>query len=186
MEKQSEQFVLMKQEKSFYIDDYLWSQQKKCSKLLSKLNAMAYGDKRRSAIFQKLFASCGTDNVIKEGFHCNYGFNITIGSDCYINYCVTILDSYEVEIGDRVFIAPNVVLSPVTHPLKAAQRKNLMGKKIVIEDDVWIGAGAVIFPGVTLHKGAVVGAGAVVREDVEANTVVVGVPAKAIKTIDNK
>ena len=185
MKKPSDQFDLMKEEKSFYIDDYLWGQQKKCSKLLSRLNAMPYGDKRRNKIFQRLFAAYGTGNVIKEGFHCNYGFNITIGSDCFFNFGITILDSYEVEIGNRVFIAPQVVIAPVTHPLKASERKNLMGKKIVIEDDVWIGAGAVIFPGVTLHKGAIIGAGSVVRKSVSENTVVAGVPAKIIKRIDN-
>ena len=126
------------------------------------------------------------DWFIKEGLRCNYGFNISIGDNCFFNYGLTILDSYKVEIGSNVFIAPNVIISPVTHPLQAENRRNLIGGKIVIEDDVWIGAGAVILPGVRLARGAVVAAGAVVKSDVREYEVVGGIPAKHIKNVNRE
>ena len=76
-----------------------------------------------------------------------------------------------------------MVISAVTHPQDAAKRRELIIKKVTIEDDVWIGASAVIMPGVTLHKGAIIGAGAVVTKDVDEYTVVAGVPAKPIKKL---
>ncbi len=181
----SEQYRLMKEGKSFRVDDFLYSKQTECSKLLVKINSLYFGNLQREKLLKKLFAHLGNKTVIKEAITCNYGFNISIGDNCYINHDVTILDSFEVYIGNNVFIAPKVVISPVTHPIEAKDRRNLIGGKIIIEDDVWIGAGAVILPCVTIHKGAVIAAGAVVKKDVEANTVVGGIPAKFIKTINN-
>lgn len=181
----SEQYCLMKEGKSFRVDEFLYGKQAECSKLLVKINSLPFGNSRRGKLLKKLLGHFGINSVIKEALTCNYGFNISIGNSCYINHDVTILDSFEVSIGNNVFIAPKVVISPVTHPLEAKDRRNLTGKKVVIEDDVWICAGAVILPGVTIHKGAVIAAGAVVKKDVEANTVVGGIPAKFIKKIKN-
>ncbi len=181
----SEQYRLMKEGKSFRVDGFLSGKQTECSKLLVRINSLHFGSLRREKLLKKLFAHFGDNSVIKESLTCNYGFNISIGDNCYINHDVTILDSFEVYIGNNVFIAPKVVISPVTHPIEAKDRRNLIGKKITVEDDVWIGAGAVILPGVTIHKGAVIAAGAVVKKDVEANTVVGGIPARFIKTIKN-
>jgi len=180
---ESEQYLLMKKGESFCFDDYLFNKQKQCAKIISYVNKRPFGNMNREKAFKKLFASIGKNCIIKEGFKCNFGFNISIGNDCYINYNVTILDSYEVSIGNNVFIAPNVVISAVTHPLEANCRRNLKGGKTVIEDDVWIGANATILPGVTLRKGAVIAAGAVVTKNVESNTLVGGIPARFIKNI---
>ncbi len=170
---------------SYRFDDYLYGKQKGCSKIIAKLNKLPFGEKKRNTYFKKLFFSVGDNCVIKEGFRCNFGFNITIGSDCYINYNVTMLDSYKISVGNNVFIAPNVLISAVTHPLESANRRNLQGGTVTIEDDVWIGTGAIILPKVTIGKGAVIAAGAVVTKDVPSNTVVGGIPAKFIKTVDN-
>lgn len=184
LEKVSEQYQLMKEGKSYRFDDFLYGKQKKCAKALSKINALPFGNKRREKMLKNIFSNLGKNCIIKEGFRCNFGFNITIGDNCYFNYGVTILDSYEVVIGNNVFIAPNVVISAVTHPLVAKDRRNLKGGKTIIEDDVWIGAGVIILPGVTIHRGSVIGAGAVVNKDIDPNTVVGGVPAKFIKDIN--
>lgn len=176
----------MKKGESYHIDEGMFRLQSQCAKKLNKINHLPFGSKKREALLTSLFKRIGQRNIIKENFHCNYGFNISIGDDCFLNFDCTILDSYEVEIGNRVFIAPKVLISPVTHPLEAKKRKDLIIKKIIIEDDVWIGAGAIILPGVTIHHGAVIGANAVVNQDVEANTVVGGIPAHFIKTINNK
>ena len=182
----SEAFEKMRRGEKFIPDAYLYQQQSACSAKLVQINSLPFGDPQREALLHSLFCKMGEGNVIKDGFKCNYGFNITIGSNCYFNYNTVILDSFAVEIGNNVFLAPNVVISPVTHPNEAKDRRTLIGGKIVIEDDVWIGANAVILPGVTLHKGAIVAAGAVVRQDVPENTVVGGVPAQFIKTVDNE
>lgn len=182
----SAEYEKMRRGESFVPDAFLYGKQSECSAKLLQINALPYGDAHREELLHSLFGKLGQGNVIKDGFKCNYGFNISIGDRCYFNYNVVILDSFEVEIGNNVFIAPNAVISPVTHPNEAALRRNLIGGKIVIEDDVWIGAGAVILPGVTLHRGAIVAAGAVVKEDVPADTVVGGIPAKVIKKVDNE
>ena len=151
--------------------------------MIKQVNKLPFGNPRRDKIFAKLFGKYGEKNVIKDNFVCNFGSNISIGNGCFINHGVTILDSYEVEIGNNVFIAPGVIISAVTHTLDASKRRELIIKKVTIEDDVWIGANAVVMPGVTLHKGAVIGAGAVVTKDVDEYTVVAGIPANPIKKI---
>ena len=183
MIEKSKQYELMQKEESYIIDEYLFSKQNQCSKLVTKINKLPFGNIKREKLLKNLFGQVGKGCIIKEGFKCNYGFNISIGNNCYINYDVVMLDSYKIDIGNNVFIAPKVIISPVTHPLEHQNRKNLIGKKIMIEDNVWIGAGAIILPGVTIGEGAVIGAGAVVNCDVKANTVVVGIPAKELKTI---
>lgn len=186
MKQQSKQYELMKNGESYHFDDYLFDLQKKASRLIKRVNALPFGNPLRDRIFAKLFAKYGRDNVIKDNFICNFGSNISMGDRCFINHGVTILDSYEVEIGNNVFMAPNVVISAVTHPLDSTKRRDLIIKKVTIEDDVWIGTGAIILPGVTLHRGAVIGAGAVVTEDVPEYTVVGGIPAKFIKNIEKE
>ena len=183
----SEAFRKMEKEEPYdQSDEYYFAEQKKCIKLLKKLNKLYFDkNKKRNKLFNKLFAEYGTNNIIKEGFICNLGSNIHIGNNCFFNYNLTILDAFKVTVGNNVLIAPNVLISPVTHSLKIAERTKNCGKNIVIEDNVWIGAGAIILPGVTLKKGCVIGAGAVVINDVEPNTFVAGVPAKFIKEIEN-
>lgn len=178
-------FQNMKKFLPYTKDEYYIDAQKRCAKMISKLNKYSFAqNEKKQKLFKKLFAQYGENNTIKEGFECNLGSNIKIGNNCFFNFNLIILDAYEVEIGNHVFIAPNVLITPVYHSVKATERNKNMGKKIVIEDDVWIGAGAIIMPGVTLHKGCVVGAGSVVTNDVEANTIVVGVPAKFLKNIE--
>lgn len=183
--KTSEQYELMKNCKPFFYDEYLDRIQINCAKQLKKLDSTPYGISKRNLLLKKMFAAYGDNNTVKEGFKCTLGSNISIGNDCFLNFNVTILDSYEVVIGNNVWIAPNVVISSVTHSIEMKDRQNLKGGKTIIEDNVWIGAGAIILPKVTIGKGAVIGAGAVVTKDVPANTVVAGVPAKEIKKIKN-
>ncbi len=183
MKKISEQYKLMKEGKTYQFDDFLYEKQKECAKTLTKINALPFGNKKREKMLKNIFSNLGKNCVIKEGFRCNFGFNIIIGNNCYFNYNITILDSFEVKIGNNVFIAPNVLISAVTHSLEAKERCNLEGGETIIEDDVWIGAGAIIFPKIRIGKGAVIGAGAVVTKDVPPKTVVAGVPAKVIKTL---
>ena len=179
----SEQYVAMANNQPHFYDNFLDEMQMKCVKQINKINKILYGNPKRNLLFKKLFNQYGKKSIIKEGFKCTFGFNISIADNSFINYNVVILDSFKVKIGSNVRIAPNVVISSATHSLDVANRYKTCGGEVVIEDNVWIGAGAIILPKVKIGEGAIVGAGAVVTKDVPPFTVVAGVPAKEIKKI---
>jgi acetyltransferase-like isoleucine patch superfamily enzyme len=114
----------------------------------------------------------------------NYGKNTTIGKNVFINFDCVFLDLGGITIEDNVLIAPKVSLLSEGHPLSPENRHSLIPGHIHIKKNAWVGAGATIMPGVTIGENAVVAAGAVVSKDVQANTVVGGIPAKTIKTIE--
>ncbi|MDE5772954.1 MAG: sugar O-acetyltransferase [Muribaculaceae bacterium] len=142
----------------------------------------------RDAILDKLLGRKGKNCCIRSPFQCDYGYNISVGDNFFANYNFIVLDGGRVTIGNNVFIAPNVGLHTAGHPLDYSRRNEGLeyAGPITIEDDVWIGAGVQVCPGVTIRRGAVIAAGAVVTKDVEANTVVAGVPARFVKRIENK
>ena len=116
-------------------------------------------------------------------FYTDFGKNITIGNDVFINAGCKFQDQGGIEIGDGSLIGHNVVLATLNHDLAPEKRQQLHPAPIRIGRGVWIGANATITSGVTIGDNAVVAAGAVVNRDIPANTVVGGVPAKIIKTI---
>ena len=155
--------------------------------LCEKLNALSVTQtEERLAVIKDLFGETGEPCTIYPGFHCDNGKNIKIGSHAFINYNVSIMDREKVSIGDHVLLAPNVVITTSNHPLDLKMRREYLGlaSPVTIGNDVWIGAGAVILPGVTLGNNVVVAAGAVVAKDVPDNSLVAGVPAHIIKTIE--
>ena len=117
-------------------------------------------------------------------FYTNFGRHIKLGKGVFINHACSFLDLGGITIEDNVQIAPRVNITSENHPLDPANRKSLDLNQVVIKRNAWIGAGATILPGVTVGENAVVAAGAVVNKDVPDNTVVGGIPAKIIKTID--
>jgi acetyltransferase-like isoleucine patch superfamily enzyme len=116
-------------------------------------------------------------------FHINLGIFTRIGKGVFINFDCTFLDIGGITIEDGVLIGPNVKITSEGHPLEPAKRKDLLVKPVLIKRNAWIGAGAIILPGVTVGENAVVAAGAVVSRDVPDNTVVAGIPAKVIKEL---
>ncbi|MDE5548339.1 MAG: sugar O-acetyltransferase [Clostridia bacterium] len=116
-------------------------------------------------------------------FYTDYGQNITVGKNVFVNSGCCFQDQGGIEIGDNVLIGQQVVLATLNHDLSPQKRANMTPAPIKIGNGVWIGAHATILAGVTIGDGAGVAAGAVVTKDVPANTVVGGVPAKIIKTI---
>ena len=123
------------------------------------------------------------DVAVFTPIYINYGKNITIGKNVFINFDCTFLALGGITIEDDVLIGPKVSLITENHPLNPEERKGLIGKPILIKKNAWIGANATILPGVTIGKNAVVAAGAVVSKDVPDNTIVGGIPAKFLKTI---
>lgn len=113
----------------------------------------------------------------------DYGKPVTIGERCFIQQSCTIYGRGGVEIGNDVFIGPKVNLISLNHVVNPEKRSSTYGRKIVIEDKVWIGINSTILPGVRIGFGAIVGAGSVVTQDVEPLTIVAGNPARVIKRI---
>lgn len=123
------------------------------------------------------------DVTVFTPIYINYGKHINIGKNVFINFNCTFLALGGITIEDDVLIGPKVSLITENHPLNPQERNGLIGKPIHIKKNAWIGANATILPGVTIGKSAVVAAGAVVSKDVPDHTVVGGIPAKFIKTI---
>jgi acetyltransferase-like isoleucine patch superfamily enzyme len=126
------------------------------------------------------------DNVaVFTPIYINYGKNLNIGKNVFINFDCTFLTLGGITIEDDVLIGPKVSLITENHPLESQHRKGLIGKSILIKKNALIGANATILPGVTIGENSVVAAGAVVSKDVLDNVVVGGFPAKIIKTIES-
>ncbi|WP_426228679.1 sugar O-acetyltransferase [Pseudarthrobacter sp. DSP2-3-2b1] len=137
------------------------------------------------AILVELLGSLGDDTEIRPPLRVDYGSYISIGARTFINYNLTALDVGPITIGDDVQIGPNVQLLTPTHPVAPEPRRAKVegAKPITIADNVWIGGGAIILPGVTVGENSVVGAGTVVTRDVPANVVVAGNPARVLRTL---
>ncbi|MDR1643932.1 MAG: sugar O-acetyltransferase [Clostridiales bacterium] len=116
-------------------------------------------------------------------FYADFGKNITIGKNVFINSCCCFQDQGGIFIGDDAFIGHRVVLATLNHGIQPSDRVSLYPAPIIIGSKVWIGAGAVILPGVSIGDNSVIAAGATVTKDVPTNVVVGGVPAKVIKNI---
>lgn len=116
-------------------------------------------------------------------FHTNYGRNISIGENVFINHDCSFLDLGGITIDDGVMIAPKVLISSEGHPIELAERNKLIVGRVHIKRNAWIGANVTILPGVTVGENSVVAAGAVVSKDVPDNVLVGGIPAKIIKQL---
>lgn len=142
----------------------------------------------RINLLKKLFGKIGGNFEIEPPFHCDYGTNIEIGENFYANFNFLVLDDGLVKIGDDVLIAPNVSIFTATHLIDPALRpKNAdYTKAVTIGNNVWIGGGSIINPGITIGNNSVIGSGSVVTKNIPDNVVAVGNPCKIIKYIDEK
>jgi len=156
--------------------------------LCRRLNALHKEAKEeRTAVMRELFGSVGENAAVMPYFSCDDGKSIFIGKNFLANYNVSILDRAPVRIGDYVMIGPHTLIATVNHPISPmGRRKHLsVAKPVTIGNDVWIGGNVTILPGVTIGNNVIVAAGAVVTKDVPDNSLVGGVPAKLIRTIEN-
>ncbi|WP_298775798.1 sugar O-acetyltransferase [uncultured Shewanella sp.] len=134
---------------------------------------------------KSLFAHCGESVFIEAGFHCDYGQFIELGDRVFININCTILDAGRVSIGHDTLIGPNVQILAVTHDVDPKRRleKGSYAQDVIVGNNVWLAAGVIISPGVTVGDNSVIGAGSVVTNDVEANSLYLGHPAVKVKAI---
>ena len=143
-------------------------------------------DAEKKCMLGTMLGKIGTNVEIKTPFMCDYGYNIEVGDNVFVNYNCTILDCNKVVIGNNVLIAPNVQIYSATHPTdyKVRLQELEMAYPITIEDNVWIGGGTIICPGVNIGKNTVIGAGSVVVKDIPPNSIAVGNPCRVIKTLE--
>ncbi|MGY1754788.1 sugar O-acetyltransferase [Blastococcus sp. SYSU D01042] len=140
----------------------------------------------RRALLEQLLGSVGEGTELRPPLHVDYGRNITIGARSFANFGLVALDVAAITIGDDVQIGPNVQLLTPTHPLEPGPRREKWeaAQPISIGDNVWLGGGAIVLPGVTIGANTVVGAGAVVTKDLPADVVAVGNPARVVRRLD--
>ena len=137
----------------------------------------------RKYLMGQIFGKLGQNVHIEAPFYLDYGYRTTIGDDFFSNFNLTILDGGGVEIGDRVFIGPNVGIYTANHPTDVRRREKgyEWALPVKIGNKVWIGGGVTILPGVTIGDNTVIAAGSVVTKDIPANVVAAGNPCKVIK-----
>lgn len=138
----------------------------------------------RAALLRERFAHVGEGATIRPPFHCDYGFNISLGAGVFLNFNCVILDVVDVVIGDGTQIGSGVQILTADHPRDPIERASgaEWGRPIRIGRNAWIGAGALIMPGVTIGDDALIGAGSVVTRDVPAGMTVMGNPARPRQT----
>ena len=136
----------------------------------------------RHALLVEGLGHAGHGTVVRSPFHCDYGFNIHLADGVFLNFGCIILDVVEVRIGAGTQIGPGVQILTADHPRDPALRAKLLecGRPITIGRNVWIGAGALILPGVTIGDDAIIGAGSVVSRNVPEGLTVVGIPARIL------
>ena len=152
----------------------------RCARLMRE-----YNNDGDEGVLRELLGAVGKETYIRPPFFCDYGYNITLGDNVYLNFNCVILDVVPVTIGDRVQIASAVQLLAADHPRDARERASGLeyGRPITIGDDVWLGGGTIVVPGVTIGAGTVVGAGSVVTKDIPAGVVAAGNPCRVLRRL---
>lgn len=140
----------------------------------------------RRHLLEELLGSVGEGTEIRPPLYVDYGSHIRIGARCFANFGLVAVDVAAITIGDDVQIGPYVQLLTPTHPVEPEPRRQKWeaAEPITIGDNVWLGGGTIVLPGVTIGENTVVGAGAVVTRDLPANVVAVGNPARVIRALD--
>ncbi len=154
--------------------------------LTAQFNTMALSPQReREDVLRQLLGSLGEDCEIRSPFSVDYGHNITIGDRVFVNFGLVALDVAAITIGDDSQIGPNVQLLTPTHPVEPELRlqKWEAARPIAIGENVWIGGGVIVLPGVTIGDNTVVGAGSVVVQSLPENVIAVGNPARVIRSV---
>lgn len=171
---------------AYICDDSLYEEQKKCRKIIQKLNThdcSDFGVLHR--IVEELFGKCDEDTFVNPPFHCDYGKNIEVGKNFFANYNCTMIDVAKITIGDNCMMAPNVAIYTAGHPIYPTTRNTGFeyGKAVSIGDNVWIGGSTVICPGVHIGDNVVIGAGSVVTKDIPEWSIAVGNPCRVLRKI---
>lgn len=174
------------QERLFIADDADWVEMKRARRLTQALNTADRADfDQIRAIINELFGKSDETTFVNPPFYCDYGTNIEVGKNCFINYNCVILDNAKVTLGDNCLIAPNVAIYTAGHTLYPDARSlgYEYGIAITVGDNVWIGGNTVICPGVHIGSNVVIGAGSVVTRDIPDWSLAAGNPCRVIRPI---
>lgn len=170
----------------FGMDPLLVEERQRAQQLVEELQRL--GNTRRAeqlALWQRLLGSIGAGTELNVPFLCDYGSNIRIGRNGFVNYDCVFLDCNLITIGDNAQIGPGVHIYTALHPLGPETRRSGLeaARPVTIGNNVWLGGRSVILPGVTIGDDSVIGAGAIVTRDVPPGVVVVGNPARVVKRV---
>ncbi len=167
-------------------DPELVAARRACQHLIGLFNAGGADDERSRQVLRQLLGSFGEGSEILPRFQCDYGAQITVGARCFVNYDAIFLDCASITIGDNVSIGPRAQLVTALHPVDDYDARRAgweSAAPIVIGDNVWLAAGVIVCPGVTIGDDAVIGAGSVVTNDVPARVLAAGNPCRVIREL---
>jgi maltose O-acetyltransferase len=180
---------MLRGELYLFDDPELAADSARAQELLELYNATRHAEQElRDALLRELLGEVGDGVVVRPPFRCDYGSYLSIGAGTFVNYDCVMLDVAPIRIGAACQIATCVQLLTAAHPVDPAPRRHgwESGEPITIDDNVWLGGGAIVCPGVTIGADTVVGAGAVVTRDLPAGVVAVGNPARILREIDDR
>ena len=167
-------------------DPELVAARREARRLCRELAAVGDDDaERREQLIHALFGRAVSVSVTPP-FFCDYGHNIELGENVYFNFNCVVLDVCRVRIGSNALFGPGVQIYAATHPMSARERQAglELGRPVTIEDDVWVGGGAIVCPGVTVGAGSTIGAGSVVTRSIPPGVFAAGNPCRVIRRID--
>ena len=171
-------------------DESIMQEQLKCLDRLYDFNMTRPSEmEKRNALLKEMFAEIGEDCYIEPPFHANWGgHHVHFGKCVYANFNLTMVDDTHIYVGDYTMFGPNVTVATAGHPILPELRIKAYqyNMPVHIGKNCWIGAGAVILPGVTIGENSVIGAGSVVTKDIPASVVAVGNPCKVLREINEK
>lgn len=184
MKEKTEREKMLNGELYWAMNEELATMQARASQLLHQFNfSQPQQVDLQIDLILSLFGNIGSNFIIKPPFYCDYGCHIFAGNNLYINYDCTILDCNTVHIGNNVLLAPKVQIYTAYHPTDPEIR--LSGKElaapITIGDNVWVGGGAIVCPGVTIGSNVTIGAGSIVTKNIPDNVIAAGNPCRVIK-----
>jgi maltose O-acetyltransferase len=172
-----------------YGDPVLRAEFARAQELLERYNATRHAEQDlRDRLLRELLGEVGEGVVVRPTFRCDYGSQIAIGDRTFVNYDCTFLDVAPIRIGAACQLATSVQLLTPTHPIDPEPRRAgwESAAPITIGDNVWLGGGVIVCPGVTIGENTVVGAGAVVTRDLPPDVVAAGVPARVLRPIGDE
>jgi maltose O-acetyltransferase len=166
-------------------DDEIAEDARRRTELAAAYNDATASDAERRAVLEQLLGSVGEGVTIRTPFHCEFGSHISVGPRTFVNFNAVFLDVAQITVGADCQIGPGVQLLTPNHELDAERRRAGWenGTPVTIGDNVWLGGGVIVCPGVTIGENTVVGAGSVVTKDLPAGVLAVGNPARVVREL---
>jgi maltose O-acetyltransferase len=187
MAERSEKERMLAGELYFAPDAELAAERLRARRWARDYNATRPDDaEHRRALIRQLFGAIGSGVEIEPPFYCDYGYNIFAGDDLYMNFGCVVLDCARVTIGHGVLFGPAVQIYAATHPTDPSIRltKRELARPVSIGNNVWVGGGAIIAPGVSIGDDTTIGAGSVVMGDIPARVIAAGNPCRVVRRLD--